>query len=45
MSESGRKIRSTEERVSEIDAKIEFHKDKIKLLEEKKKAILSPTRK
>lgn len=45
MSESGRKIRSAEERVSEIDAKIEFHKDKIKLLEEKKKAILSPTRK
>lgn len=45
MSESGRKIRSTEERVSEIDTKIEFHKDKIKLLEEKKKAILSPTRK
>ena len=29
----------------QIDAKIEFHKDKIKLLEEKKKAILSPTRK
>lgn len=45
MSESGRKIRSTEERISEIDAKIEFHKNKISILEEKKKAILNPERK
>lgn len=37
-----RTIRSVEERVAELDRKINFHKEKIALLEEKKKNLLAP---
>lgn len=37
-----RKRRTADERISEIDAKIEYHKKNIAGLEAKKKAILSP---
>lgn len=37
-----RVVRSQEERIADIDAKIEKHKNDIKTLEEKKKAILNP---
>ena len=36
-----RTIRSVEERVAELDRKINFHKEKIALLEEKKKNLHS----
>ena len=37
-----RKRRTADERISEIDAKIESHKKNIATLEAKKKAILTP---
>lgn len=37
-----RTIRSVEERVAELDRKINFHKEKIAMLEEQKKNLLSP---
>jgi predicted transcriptional regulator len=37
--------RSKEERVAEIDAKIEYHKSNIATLEKKKKDILAPKKK
>lgn len=39
---AGRTTRSLEERVAEIDQKINFHKEKIAMLEEKKKNLLTP---
>lgn len=34
--------RSKEERIAELDKKIQFHQDKINVLEEKKKALITP---
>jgi hypothetical protein len=40
--EKQRKHRTTEERIAEIDTKIEAHKNNIVTLEARKKAILTP---
>ena len=37
-----RKVRSKEERIAALDAKIKFHQEKIDKLEEKKQALLAP---
>lgn len=39
---SERRVRSKEERIAELDKKIQFHKDKIALLEEKKRQLEAP---
>lgn len=39
---SERRIRSKEERIADLEQKIQFHKDKIALLEEKKKQLETP---
>lgn len=37
-----RRIRSKEEKIAELDRKIAFHKEKIALLEAKKKELMAP---
>lgn len=37
-----RRVRSKEERIAELDKKIAYHQDKIAVLEEKKKALVTP---
>ena len=37
-----RRVRTKEERIAELDKKIQYHKDKIAILEEKKNALITP---
>ena len=37
-----RKTRTKEERIAELDKKIQYHKDKIAILKEKKNALITP---
>ena len=37
-----RRVRTKEERIAELDKKIQYHKDKIAVLEEKKNALITP---
>ena len=37
-----RRVRTKEERIAELDKKIQYHKDKIAILKEKKNALITP---
>ena len=37
-----RRVRTKEERIAELDKKIQYHQDKIANLEEKKNALITP---
>ena len=37
-----RRVRTKEERIAELDKKIQYHKDKIAVLEEKKNELITP---
>jgi len=45
MAERGRMKRTSEERTAALDQKIQFHQEKIQLLEQQKKEILNPSKK